>query len=169
MPPSTGRRTLLAALGTTATTALAGCSTLTGSDDGPPAGSLRFENRHSVPHSIRVAVVDVGAGPGDDQGEVRGEPDPPVRASQRTLTATGTVDPGETARYERVFTAPVWYAVRFRLDGERLEDGRGAVAFGPAPGADADEQGSFLGARVSETGEFTWVVASTENSGPFDG
>ncbi|WP_276259338.1 hypothetical protein [Haloglomus litoreum] len=168
MPPSNSRRRLLAALGATATTALAGCSNLTGSDD-PPAGSLRFENRHSVPHSIRVAVADVGARPGDGPGAVQGEPDQPVRESQRTLTATDTVDPGETARYERVFTAPVWYGVRFRLDGDRPEDGRGAVAFGPAPENDADEQGSFLDIGVSETGGFTWVVASTDDPGPFRG
>jgi len=166
MPPSS-RRTFLAALGTTATATLAGCSALTRDSDDTPAGSLRFENRHSVPHSIRVAVVDVGTAPGDGQGEVRGEPDPPVRESQRTLTATGTVDPDETALYERVFTAPVWYAVQFRLDGERLEDGAGTVAFEPAPGD--DERGSFLGAEVSETGEFTWVVTSTDDPGPFEG
>ncbi|WP_254824061.1 hypothetical protein [Haloglomus halophilum] len=165
MPPSTSRRRFLAALGTTATATLAGCSALTGSGDDPPAGSLRFENRHSVPHSIRVEVAGVGTAPGDGQGEVQGEPDPPVRESQRTLTATGAVDPEETALYERVFTAPVWYAVRFRLDGKRLEDGAGTVAFGPAPGD--DERGSFLGAEVSETGEFTWVVTSTGNPGPF--
>lgn len=166
MPPST-RRTFLAAVGTAASTALAGCSTLTDGSDDPPAGSLQFENRHSVPHSIHLTVTDVGAAPGPAPGEVQGEPDPPVRASLRSLTATGTVAPDETELYERVFTAPVWYAVRFRLDGERLEDGAGEVVFGPAP--DDENRGSYLGAEVSETGEFSWVVTSTGNPGPFEG
>lgn len=162
--PST-RRAFLTAAGTTVMATLAGCSDLSGSDE-PPAGSLRFANDHSVPHAIRLSVVDVGGAPGDDSGAVQGEPDSPVPPSLRTLTATATVDPGETTVYGDVFREPLWYAVRFDLDGERPEDGAGETAFHPAP-PDRD-RGNVLGGEVSMGGEFSWVVSSTGNLGRFD-
>jgi hypothetical protein len=164
MPPSSRRRYLAAlATATTATTALAGCSGLTGSTE-PPAGSLRFDNRHTVPHAVGLEVVDVGAEPGPEPGTVQGDPDAVVPESLRTLTATDAVDPGETVVHEGVFTAPVWYAVRFTLDGSRPDDGAGQVAFGPAPAE--EERGSLLGAEVRRGGEFTWAVISTDDAGP---
>ena len=161
--PST-RRAFLTATAATVTATLAGCSELSDSDE-PPAGSLRFVNEHSVPHTIRLSVADVGGAAGPDPGEVQGEPDPPVPRSLRTLTATASVDPGETAVYEDVFREPVWYAVRFDLDGERPDSGAGEVAFHPAP--PARDRGNVLGAEVS-AGGFTWVISSTGNLGRFD-
>jgi hypothetical protein len=99
--PSTTRRDLLTALGTTTTAALAGCAGLrSGESNDPPAGSLRFVNDDVVPHTITMRVVGVGAAPGDDPGTVRGEPDQPVRRAQRELTAATAVEPGERRIYE---------------------------------------------------------------------
>lgn len=162
--PST-RRTFLAATGATVSTMLAGCSDLSRSDE-PPAGSLRFSNDHSVPHAIRLSVVDVGGAPGDDSGEVQGEPDTAVPPSLRTLSTTAAIDPGETVVYEDVFAEPVWYAVRFDIDGERPEDGAGGTAFHPVP--PTRDRGRLLGGTVSTGGEFSLVVSSTGDLGRFD-
>lgn len=159
--PSTNRRSVLSSLGAIAFGGIAGCTSA--EPDGPPAGSLRFKNDHDVPHSITMRVTGVGSSPGDRPGDVEGEPTvPPV---QRTLTASTVVDPGVTQTYEDVFTEPVWYAVRFTVDGQALSDDAGLVTFHPAPAG--DERGTFLTGRVYGSGEFSWVVTSTDNRGPF--
>ena len=102
--PSPTRRSLLTALGTVTVGSLAGCTELF--DDSPPAGSLRFENSHTLPHSIRFEVTGVGAEPGEGAGDVTGDVIAPP--TQRNLTASATVSPGDTETYESVFTEPVW-------------------------------------------------------------
>jgi hypothetical protein len=156
------RRSFLASAGLGALGATAGCALP--ESTGPPAGSLRFVNEHSVPHGIAMRVTGVGSGPGDAPGAVEG--DPIVPPAQRELTATAVVDPGETRTYEGVFTEPVWYGVEFSLDGTVPGNG-GAVAFHPAP--QDGETAEFLTGRVYESGEFSWVVSATEDDGPFGG
>lgn len=159
--PSTSRRSVLASVGAIAIGGIAGCSTSESTET--PAGSLRFKNDHDVPHSITIRVTGVGSTPGDRPGDVEGEPIVP--SSQRTLTASTVVDPGGTQTYEAVFTEPVWYAVKFTVDGQELSEDAGLVTFHPAPSG--DERGTFLTGRVYESGTFSWVVTATDNRGPF--
>jgi len=159
--PSTSRRTLLASLGSVAVGGLAGCASLR--SDRPPAGSLRFENDHDLPHAITMRVTDVGSDPGNGPDAVVG--DPVVTPAQRNLTASTTVEPGERRTYEGVFTEPVWYAVAFMVDGRAPANDAGVTAFHPAPST--DERGSFLSGSVYASGDFSWVVSSTGDDGPF--
>ena len=156
------RRAVLATMGTVALGGVAGCSSFT--SDGPPAGSLQFVNEHSVPHAISVRVTDVGSSTGDDPREVEG--DPIVPSTQRELTASTVVEPGESQTYEGAFTEPVWYAVRFTVDGSEPEDDTGVVAWTPAP--PDDDRGNVLSGNVTPSGGFTWVITRTENRGRFD-
>jgi len=160
--PSPTRRSLLTALGTVTVGSLAGCTELF--DDSPPAGSLRFENSHTLPHSIRFEVTGVGDEPGEGPGDVTGDVIAPP--TQRNLTASTTVSPGDTETYESIFTEPVWYGVQFRLDGDVPENNAGTTVFNPA---DADG-GSWeiLTGRVYDSGEFSWVISTTDNAGRFD-
>lgn len=160
--PSINRRSLLASLSSAAVVGLAGCSSVL-SDD-LPAGSLRFVNNHSVPHSITMQVTDTGSKPGDGAGVVEG--DPLVSPAQRNLTAAVSVEPSESKTYESVFTESVWYAVQFTVDGKEPENKTGATAFRPSP---TDRStGNTLSGKIYSSGEFSWVVSSTENSGSFD-
>jgi hypothetical protein len=156
------RRSFLASAGLCVLGATAGCALP--ESTGPPAGSLRFANEHSVPHDIAMRVTGVGSESGDAPGAVEG--DPIVPPPQRELTATAVLDPGETRTYEAVFTEPVWYGVEFGLDGA-VPDTGGAVTWHPAPAE--GERGSYLAGRVSESGEFSWAVSATEDDGPFEG
>ncbi|MHB9285685.1 hypothetical protein ACKVMT_01430 [Halobacteriales archaeon Cl-PHB] len=160
--PSLSRRSLLASLGTAGLASVAGCNAL-GSDD-VPAGSLQFVNEDHLPHEFTMQVTAVGTDYDDDAREVVGDPPVPRAIAERRTTAV--VDAQTTRTYEEVFTEPVWYTVRFTLDGEVPEHG-GEVSFHPAP--EEDERGTYLGARVYEWGEFSWVVSGTDNPGPFDG
>ena len=156
------RRAVLASFGSLAIGGFAGCST--GRSERPPAGSLRFANDDDVPHSLTVRVTDVGSSPGDGPGTVEGDPTAPP--AQRNLSASTTVQPDSRRTYEGVFTEPVWYAVRFTLDGRPPEDDAEVTSFHPAPSD--GEPGAFLTGKVYASGEFSWVVSSTENAGPFD-
>jgi hypothetical protein len=160
--PSPDRRTVLASLGTALAGGLAGCGSVGG--DSPSAGSLRFQNDHDLPHSIRIEVTGVGTEPGDDPGSVTGTVTAPP--AQRGLTATTTIGPGESETYESVFTERAWYGVRFTLDGDDPENDAGRTAFNPAPAG--EEAWRFLGGRVFESGDFSWGISSTENPGTFD-
>jgi hypothetical protein len=156
------RRTFLTSIGSIPLAGLAGCSAE--SSESPPAGSLRFVNEHNVPHAIRMRVTGVGSTPGDTQGAVEG--DPIVPAAQRELTTSTTVKPGHRQTYESVFTEPVWYGIEFTLDGEVPDDDVGVTTFQPAP---ADEEtGRILSGKVFPSGEFSWVISSTENLGTFN-
>jgi hypothetical protein len=160
--PSIPRRRFLAALSGAAAGGLAGCGSL--SDQSPPAGSLRFENDHNLPHSIRLEVTGVGTESGSDAGGVAG--DVAVPAPQRSLTASTTLEPGERLTYESVFTEPVWYGVQFTVDGSVPGDNAGTTRFNPA---DADGgTWELLAGKVYESGEFSWVVHTTDNAGTFD-
>lgn len=157
------RRTYLATLGAAAVGGLAGCDT--GPSDEPPAGSLRLENRDSVPHTLTMRVTDVGTGPGGEPDAVVG--DPTVLESQRDRTAATALEPGESNTYEGVFTESVWYVVEFTLDGRAPVDDAGVTTYHPAP-PDRDG-GSILAGRVADGGEFSWVISSTGNLGRFEG
>ena len=159
---ATDRRSVLATLGSVAVAGLAGCST--GRSGEPPAGSLRFENDHDLPHSITLRVVDVGAEParGTEDGQVEG--DALIPPHQRNLTASTTVEPGGARTYESVFTESVWYAVAFTMDGREPEHGE--IAYNPAPANRG--AGRVLEGQVSRTGEFLWGIASTDDAGSFE-
>ncbi|WP_440992268.1 hypothetical protein [Haloarchaeobius baliensis] len=157
------RRSLLTSLGTLGVTGVAGCSGLL--DEDVPAGSLRFENRDSLPHVIGMSVVDVGSDSetGSDGYDVTGEVT--VRPGQRELTASQSVAPGETRTFRDVFTESVYYLVEFTLDGEHPEDG-GTIPFNPSP--PDREYDNVLGGVVYASGEFSWQVSSTDNPGRFE-
>ncbi|QDX41323.1 hypothetical protein [Salarchaeum sp. JOR-1] len=160
--PSLTRRTYLATAGSALGGALAGCTAFS-NDDGVPAGALQFVNDHGVPHEIQLRVVDVGTAV-EGAHDVTG--DPIVPPSQRQLTASAVVEPGETRTYDAVFTEPVWYEVRFTLDDERPENDAGHTAFNPAPNDDG--RASYLTGRVYPGGDFSWVISATDDSGSFD-
>jgi len=160
--PSVQRRSFLTAVGSVALASLAGCPA--DSSERPPAGSLRFVNDHTVPHAISMRVTGVGETPGDAQGSVEG--DPIVPPAQRELTAATTVQPGDSQTYESVFTEPVWYGIEFTVDGRSPKDDAGVTSFNPAP--TAEENGSILSGKVYPSGEFSWVISSTENPGAFE-
>ncbi len=159
--PSISRRSVLASLGTATVGSLAGCGGF--SDQSPPAGSLRFENDHTVPHAIRVKVTGVGAEPREGPGGVTETVTVPK--PQRTLTASTTVAPGESKTFESVFTESAWYGVQFTLDGDRPADNAGTTRFNPA----AADGGTWeiLAGHVYESGEFSWEVHTTNNAGSF--
>lgn len=160
--PSLNRRTFLAALGAGTVGSLSGCASLF--DQSHPAGSLRFVNDHNLPHSIRIEVTGVGANPGEEPGKVTGDVIAPP--TQRNLTASTTVGPADSETYENIFTEPVWYGVQFLLDGEIPDDNAGTTVFNPS---DADESDwEILTGKIYESGEFSWVVSTTDNSGNFD-
>ncbi|NEU56238.1 hypothetical protein [Halorussus sp. MSC15.2] len=158
--PSTERRIFLGSLGTVALGGLAGCSVL-GSDE-PPAGSLRFRNDDTLPHSISVRVTGVGARPG---GRNSPEGDVAVTPEQRNLSASATAEPDSRRTYESVFTESVWYGVEFTVDGREPSDHAGETVFHPAP--PDREHGFFLSGTVYDSGEFSWGVSSTQNAGRF--
>ena len=155
------RRAYLAAGGTTLAVALAGCGTADTQD--PPAGSLRFENRHNLPHQISIAVTGAGAERGEERGTVTGEPEGLL--GQPSFTATTVLDPETDRMYEDVFTAAVYYAVRHTVDGDVPEHSPARIAFNPAP-PDRD-RGSILGVEITQDGAFGWTILSTDNPGPF--
>jgi len=165
--PSIQRRSFLEALGATASVALAGCSTLTDRSDDLPAGSLTFRSDHDVPHELGLEVLDVGTSLGDRENgheTVVGTPDIPV--SERDLTTTVMVEPDETRTYESVLRSPVWYDIRFTIDDDYPgEDLARTVIYPDRRGEDHLWQ--RLEGRVSEAGELSWAVASTDNPGPF--
>lgn len=159
--PFPTRRTVLTAVGSVTVGGLSGCASLL--DGSLPAGSLRFVNDHTLPHSIRIEVTGVGTDPGEDPGEVVGDVIAPP--TQRSLTASTTVGPMESETYEDVFTEPVYYGIQFLRDGEIPENNAGAIAFNPS-----DSDGGaweILVGKVYESGEFSWVVSSTDNPGSF--
>lgn len=154
------RRTYLAALGTTVSGALAGCTARSGPDD-PPAGSLRFSNAHTLPHAVRLRVTAVGSEL-DDRNRPTGEVAAPP--SQRDLSTTCNLSPGETATFPGVFTEPVWYDVAFTVDGQRPDESA-RVPFHPSP--PGREYVNYLAAELPESGDFTWAVVTTDNPGSF--
>lgn len=160
--PATTRRSYLASLGAATVGGLAGCAPL--GDRSPPAGSLRFDNDHTLPHAIRLEVTGVGADPGEGAGGVTGEVIAPP--TQRNLTASTVVEPGETATYESVFTEDAWYGVQFWVDGDIPDDNAGMTRFNPA----AADGGTweFLTGHVYASGDFSWGVSSTDDAGDFD-
>jgi len=165
------RRAFLSGLGVSGAVSLAGCSGLIDglggdSTDDPPAGSLRFENRHDLPHVVGFTVTDIGtdlaSGPGEDEQRVTGDP-----ATQQTgtdLTGSVSIDAGESRTYTGIFTEPFWYAVEFTIDGRAPETGR--TAFHPAP-PDRD-RGRVIAGRVDRTGHLSWVESATDDMGEFE-
>lgn len=155
------RRRFVASAGSLTVGSLAGCTMF--ADQSPPAGSLRFENDHSVPHLIRLAVTDVGSEPGTGASSLTGSVTIP--APQRTLTASMTVSPGEGHTYDSIFTESVWYSVQFTVDEKSLEDNARKTHFNPAAVDDGSYE--FLTGHVYESGEFSWEVRTTDNAGSF--
>jgi hypothetical protein len=159
--PSTTRRALLASLGTAGLASLAGCSLIASED--VPAGSLQFVNEDVLSHEFTMEIADVGTEYDREADTVVG--DPAVLRPLIGRRTTAVVDADTTRTYQAIFTEPIWYTVRFTVDGEVPERG-GLVSFHPAPSD--GERGTYVGARVFEYGDFSPVVSATDNPGPFD-
>lgn len=85
--------------------------------------SLRFVNDdETVPHSITMRVTDVGTTPGEEAYSVTGRTTAPP--AQRNLTASTTLEPGDSETYDSVFTESVWYAIEFTVDDQRDRERR---------------------------------------------
>lgn len=162
--PSTTRRSFVAALGAAGLGGIAGCSALASEE--VPAGSLRLVNRDTLPHEIAMEVTGVGTEYDEDTREVVGDPVVPQPLTERRATAILRAD--TTRTYEAIFTEPVWYTVRFTVDGEVITDPDGTVSFYPGPRDDSSVAGEYLRAGVLKHGEKTLVVAGTSNRGPFE-
>ncbi|WP_435348701.1 hypothetical protein [Haloarchaeobius sp. HRN-SO-5] len=148
------RRRLLATVGSVAIGSLAGCSALSSEGADAPAGSLKFVNEHTLPHSVGLRVT--GVGPVDDGGD-----HPPVPPSQRSLSATAALDAGETRTYDEVFTEPVRYEVAFTLDGRRPESGsESTMRFTPFPSDSVEDRSLRL--VVGESGQLLWFEAAAD-------
>jgi len=166
---STHRRSFLRVAGIIGvSTSLAGCSGigLMDSSEDLPAGSLKFDNDHTVPHEISIEVLNVGTSKGerrDGHDTITGTPDTAV--PQRNLTATTIVEPGQTQTYESVFESRVWYDVRFTLDDEYSGEDLGRTVFHPNSSSD-ETTGQILGGNVSDGGELSWQISTTDNLGP---
>ena len=111
-----------------------------------------------------MRVTDVGTAPSDRLDQVQG--DPPVSQQQRQLSASTVTQPTETQTYKAVFTEHVYYGVEFTLDKKPFAAAAGKTAFNPTP-SDTNP-GEFITGKVYVAGEFSWVVCSTESSGPFE-
>lgn len=162
MPPL-NRRAFLATLGVSTIGTFAGCSTV-GNDD-PPAGSLQFTNQDSLPHSIQLAVMDVGSEVNNDTGTVGGEVTVP--APQRNLTATEQLSSEESTTYTDVFTEPVWYTVECTVDGRQSSDREvmTQAVFNPAP--PEREYVNYLQALLRDSGRVELAVVTTDNTGRY--
>jgi hypothetical protein len=158
--PSPTRRDLITSLGTVGLVSLAGCSTF-GSED-IPAGSLQFVNEDVLSHEFTMQVTNVGTEYDQEAGQVVGDPAVPRALRERRTTAI--LAAGSTRTYEDIFTEPIWYTIQFTVDGE-VPDPGGQVSVHPAP--NGDDRGTYVGAKVFEYGEFTWVVTATDNPGSF--
>jgi len=157
------RRTLLATLGTTVSGSLAGCRTIT--DEAPPAGSLRFTNQDSLPHTIQLSVTDVGSELNADTGTLTGTVTVP--APQRNLTATEQLSPETSTEYTDVFTDPVWYEIECTVDHRQTAD-REVMAqalFHPAP--PERTYVNYLHALLRDSGRIELAVITTENTGRY--
>ncbi|ELZ11639.1 hypothetical protein C479_07241 [Halovivax asiaticus JCM 14624] len=159
------RRTVLASIGVLWTVGIGGCSQLRPGDSTGdlPAGTLQFENRDALPHTIGFSIGDVGTDVETtaDGHDVTGETAVPHQ--QRRMTAASSVAPGETQTFDEIFTEPAYYLVEFTLDGTPPDDTARAV-YNPAP----DGGYNTLTGRVDSTGSFTWLVSATDDPGPVD-
>lgn len=162
--PSITRRSFLATLGTAGVAGVAGCNAF-GSED-VPAGALQVVNRDTLPHEIAMEVADVGAEYDEETREVVGDPIVPQPLRERQMTVV--LDAQTTRTYEDIFTEPVWYTVRFTIDGEAVPNSDGTVSFYPGPREDSTVAGEYLRAGVHENGEQMLHLSGTDNSGPFD-
>jgi len=162
--PSTTRRALITTLGATGVAGLAGCSAI-GSRD-VPAGSLQLVNRDTLPHEIAMEIVDVGTEYNEDTREVVGDPMVPQLLTERRTTAVLGAD--TTRTYEAVFSEPLWYTVRFTIDGEVATEPDGSISFYPGPIEESNVAGEYLRVGTLENGEKTIVVSGTNNGGPFE-
>jgi len=161
--PAMNRRTFLTAVGVGAGSGFAGCATV--SDDEPPAGSLQFTNRDSLPHAVQLAVTDVGSELDSETRTVAGEITVP--APQRNLTATEQLPPEEATTYTGVFTEPIWYAVECTVDGHQTSDRDGVsqAMFHPAP--PEREYVNYLQARIRDSGRVELAVVTTDTTGRY--
>jgi hypothetical protein len=157
------RRVVLAAVGAASLGSIAGCSFR--QSDEPPTGSLRFVNDDEiVPHSITMRVTDVGTAPGEEPYSVTGRTTAPP--AQRNLTASTTLEPGDSETYDSVFTESVWYAIEFLVDDQPPAEEAGHVVYSPVP--DDEPIGRMLTGKVGSNGDFWWTISATENAGTFD-
>ena len=81
------------------------------------------------------------------------------------MTST-SISPGDQQTYKSVFTEPVWYGIQFTLDGREPRDNAGTTRFHPVP--PDSETGRLMTGGVGESGDFTWSISSTENTGSFE-
>lgn len=164
------RRWFLRGVGATVTSAfVAGCSLTreTGTAENPPAGSLEFHNRDSVPHEISVEVLNVGDSVGNrENGHSTVIGTPEVVVPQRDLTATVVLEPGQKRLYESVFQSQVWHDVRFTVDDKYPGEDLARTVYNPAQPGDVDT-GQILGGDVSTGGELSWYITVTEDRGIF--
>ncbi|QLK26656.1 hypothetical protein HYG81_03295 [Natrinema zhouii] len=156
------RRIFLTSLGTLGVSGLAGCSQFLNGDI--PAGSLQFENRSNLPHTIGISVVDVGAESETTADGYSVSGNVTVPSPQRTLTASASVAPDETKTFENIFTESVYYLIEFTLDGTTPDTGE-PVPYNPS--LSGGQHHAIIMGVVYESGEFSYVNRSTDNAGVF--
>ncbi|TMT77889.1 hypothetical protein E2L06_17930 [Haloterrigena sp. H1] len=156
------RRTLLTTLGVLSVSGFAGCSQFR--NDDAPAGSLQFENRDNFPHNIGISLIDIGAESETTADGYTVSGNVTVPPQQRTLTATSSMDPGETQTFENIFTESVYYLVEFTLDSTTPGE-NSRVPFNPSP---SEREYYTVAGVVDSFGEISRVVRATDNPGMFE-
>jgi hypothetical protein len=113
-----------------------------------------------------MEIVDVGTEYDEDTREVVGDPMVPQPLTERRTTAVLGAD--TTRTYEAVFSEPLWYTVRFTIDGEVATEPDGSVSFYPGPIEEGNVAGQYIRVGVLENGEKTLVVSGTDNGGSLE-
>lgn len=136
---------------------LAGCSSQ--QSDTPQAGSLLFVNNHNLPHSLKIEIVNVGSRLNMQNNTVVGDAEN-IPPSQRKITASTTLAPGNSEIYADVFSYEAWYVVNYTVDGRQPQSP--TATFNPAP--PNRDYGNFLSIKVYDSGSTTWEVISTDDT-----
>lgn len=121
------RRALRSSLGVPGGSCLAGRSTTV--DEEPSAGSVRFSNRHDLPHVVGFTVTDIGTeiARSSESSLVTGDTRLSLPVHARNPTTSVSIGPDETMLYTDVFSEGtqevVYYAVEVSVDGTGPEAG----------------------------------------------
>jgi len=130
-----------------------------------PAGSLKFDNDHTVPHEISIEVLNVGTSKGerrDGHDTVTGTPDTavPNEISLRQLSLNPDkhrpMNPCSSHESGMTFDSHSTTSTREDL---------GRTVFHPNSSSD-ETTGQILGGNVSDGGELSWQISTTDNLGP---
>ncbi|QLD88585.1 hypothetical protein HWV07_05875 [Natronomonas salina] len=163
------RRALLSSLGALTVSGLSGCSSSEEEEEQPPAGSVRFSNRHDLPHVVGFTITNIGTeiDHSSDDSVVTGDTRLSLPIHKKDLSTSVSIAPDETSLYPGAFSKrasdALYYAVEFSLDGSVPERGE-PIPFSPAP---SDDERCFLEVSIGASGSLSPGITKTENEGEY--